>query len=465
MVAILSTDDVLAADAPRGERDPRPALLASPMSAAQKIGIAVTLLITATDGYDILAASFAAPGLSAEWHLSHAAIGLILAVNLIGLGLGGLFISPLADRIGRRLTILPCLLLIAASMFLAAGAHGAPMMEAMRLLGGFAIGGMVGAALSLATEYANAKNKMLAAAVMSIGLPLGGMIGGASAAVLLGRHGWRSVFVTGGFMTLGVTALAAVLMPESVDFLIGRGGARSLQALNDVLRRFGRPSLAALSPAHREVLGRPAGRQGLAIFSGRLRATTLAMSVINFAQMMTIFYFISWLPQIVTDLKFTPSAAATVSIFQNLFGVFGALAVGWMARRLPITPLAVITMAGTGLAIMLFAVLPPVMPLLKIGAAFEGFMALGCSAAIYGLMAQAFPAAARSSGTGFAYALGRLGSIVAAVVPGLLFTHGLGLLAVAAVMSVGCLAAIAALLTWNTKGGPRAWTKTLPEVL
>ena len=40
------------------------------MSPAQKLVIAVTLLITTTDGYDILAASFAAPSLTTEWRLS-----------------------------------------------------------------------------------------------------------------------------------------------------------------------------------------------------------------------------------------------------------------------------------------------------------------------------------------------------------------------------------------------------------
>ena len=92
-------------------------------------------------------------------------------------------------------------------------------------------------------------------------------------------------------------------------------------------------------------------------------------------------------------------------------------------------------------------------------------MALGCSAAIYGVMARAFPAAARSTGTGFAYAFGRLGSIVAAVIPGLLFTQGLGLAAVAALMGGGSLVAIAALLLWNARGGPRSWTEHLPEAL
>ncbi len=467
MTAVLSTGETSLTRPALSERDPRSALLTTPMSLAQKVGIAVTLLITATDGYDILAASFAAPSLTAEWRLTHAAIGLILGVNLIGIGLGALIVSPLADRIGRRLTILPCLLLIAVSMFLSGAVNGAPGLAALRFISGVGIGGMVGATLSLATEYANARNRLLAAAVMSIGLPLGGVVGAATASVLLKVESWRSIFITGGFITLGVMAIAAVLLPESVDFLIGRGDKRSLVALNRVLGRFGHAPITSVPPVeageHPQVGSNEPRRTG--IFAPGARGTTLAMVIINFAQMMTIFYFISWLPQMVADMHFTGSAAASVSIVQNLFGILGALVVGWLARQWPIIPLAVLTMVGTGAAIILFAFLPPTMMLLRFGAGMEGFMALGCSAAIYGVMARAFPAKTRSTGTGFAYAFGRLGSIVAAVVPGLLFTAGLGFAPVAALMSAGSLVAVAAILLWNARSGSRPSADHSVEVL
>ena len=295
---------------------------------------------------------------------------------------------------------------------------------------------------------------------MSIGLPLGGLVGGATAAVLLRDHSWRSIFVAGGVMTLAVGAIAAWLLPESLDGLIGRGGDKNLAAVNRVLRRFEQPAVTVL-PAART---RPAaGGRGPAIFGPELRGTTAAMAAVNFCQMMTIFFFVSWLPQIVADLGFTSSAAATVAIFQNSLGIVGAFAIGWLARRTPIVPLAAAMMAGTALSILLFAFLPREGGLLRLGAALEGFMALGCSAGIYGVMAQAFPAAARSTGTGFSYAFGRLGSIVAAVVPGVLFTRGWSLAGVSAAMGVVSLAAIAVLLVWD--GRVRALSQSRSDVL
>ncbi|GLS99391.1 MFS transporter [Sphingobium jiangsuense] len=442
-----------------GERDPRPALLTSPMSLAQKIGIAMTLLITAADGFDILAASFAAPGIMAEWKVTHATIGIILAMNLVGMGLGALLISPLADRIGRRRTILPCLLLVSAAMLLSCLTTGPVELAALRLVTGLGIGGMAAPTLSLATEYANLKSRPLAAAVISIGMPLGGMFGGATASWLLQSHDWRAVFIAAGLITLSLGVAATALLPESVDYLMSRGGERNLATLNRVLRRFGQPPLSHL-PASAAREAADGGRQGKrsggpAIFARGLRATTIAMIVINFTQMMTIFYFMSWLPQMVADMKFSGADAAGVSIYQNMFGIVGAVGVGLLGRRLPIVPLALTMMAGTAFAIILFTLLPANLALLKVGAGFEGLMALGCSAAIYGVMARAFPTANRSTGIGIAYAFGRLGSVAAAVVPGVLFTGGWSAVAVALVMSIGSVVAISALLWWRADSGHR----------
>lgn len=454
MSEVSSASGVPTSSGTLSDADPRLALIEARMSMSQKVGVGTTLLITATDGFDILAAAFAAPSIMVEWNIPHATIGLILAANLIGLGLGALLISPLADRVGRRLTIIPCLLLVAASMFLAAFARNASELAMLRLVAGLGIGGMVGATLSLATEYANRRNQPLTAAVMSIGLPLGGLAGGIAAAWLLTDYDWRAIFIAGGAITLAVTAIATALLPESVDFLINTRDERRLGALNDVLRRFGQPTLSKLPSVVEPVPSNPAhaqGRRRSRIFCPDLRATTIAMTIINFAMMMTIFYFVSWLPQLVADMKFTGAQAAGVSIYQNLFGIVGAMTVGVLARHLPIVPLVTAAMIGTAVTIIVFSLMPADLTLLKVAAAAEGFMALGCSAGIYALMARSFPAAARSTGIGFAYAFGRLGSIIAAAVPGVLFTSGWSSPGVATLMAFGTAVAVVTVLLWTAR--------------
>ena len=448
---------VATVDATAGDRapDPRPELLTTPMSTGQRIGVAAALLVMAADGFDILASSFAAPGVSAEWKINHAVLGFILSMNVFGLGVGALLISPVADRIGRRPTVLMCLLLVATFMLLS-GFTGTPnQLAACRFVTGLGIGGMTASTLSLAVEYANTRNRPFSAAIIAIGLPLGGLTGGVIASRLLVGHSWRAVFVTGAALTLTIALLATALLPESIDFIIGRGDQRRLDELNRVLRRFGRQALATFPTQADDKVGSPSprnARRGYVIFGRELRVTTMTMVVVNFANSMTIFYFQAWLPQMIADMKFTGAAAAGVTIYQNLLGLIGALMVGILARRVSIVVLAIVMMTGTIGAMILFSVLPADMAVLKMGGALEGFMALGSSATVYGVMARAFPAAGRATGVGLGYTFGRLGGLTGAAVPGLLFTAGWSLLPVAAAMSLGSLAAIVSLILWNRTG-------------
>ncbi len=439
--------------------DPRPALLNTPMGAGQRIGIAAALLVVAADGFDILASSFAAPGVSAEWKITHAVLGFILSMNVFGLGVGALVISPLADRIGRRPTILGCLLLVATFMLLSGFTATPNQLAACRFVTGLGIGGMTASTLSLAVEYANTRNRPFSAAIIAIGLPLGGLTGGVIASRLLVNHGWRAVFVTGAALTLAIALLAVLLLPESIDHIIGRGDPRRLDELNRILRRFGRQTLASFpvrtddgTSSGNSALARARG--GYVILGRTLWVTTVTMVIVNFANSMTIFYFQAWLPQMIADMKFTGAAAAGVTIYQNFLGLVGAVLVGILARQVSVVVLAVVMMSGTIGAMILFSLLPADMAVLKAGGGLEGFMALGSSATVYGVMARAFPAAGRATGVGLGYTFGRLGGLTGAAVPGLLFTAGWSLLPVAVAMSLGSLAAIVALIVWSRIGQP-----------
>lgn len=57
------------------------------------------------DGYDTQSIAFVAPSIARELHLSNATLGPLFSVGLVGLLIGQLALSPLADHIGRRVLI------------------------------------------------------------------------------------------------------------------------------------------------------------------------------------------------------------------------------------------------------------------------------------------------------------------------------------------------------------------------
>ena len=77
--------------------DPRQLLLDAPMSGFQTRAVATTIALCALDGFDVFAITFAAPALLGDWGIGKAELGLALSAGLLGMALGSLLLSPLAD--------------------------------------------------------------------------------------------------------------------------------------------------------------------------------------------------------------------------------------------------------------------------------------------------------------------------------------------------------------------------------
>ncbi len=78
----------------------------APMSRVQVGAVALTVLLSALDGYDVLSVTSAAPAITRDWHIGKAALGVVLSSGLAGMALGSFALAPLADVIGRRRSIL-----------------------------------------------------------------------------------------------------------------------------------------------------------------------------------------------------------------------------------------------------------------------------------------------------------------------------------------------------------------------
>src|ERR1700729_2323650 len=116
--------------------DPRELLATSPMSRMQMLVIAITLGLTALDGFDILSISFASPGIAREWGIDRAALGVVLSMELIGMGAGSIFLGGVADKIGRRRTLLGCLVVMSIGMLMATQARNVYSLSIWRVITG-----------------------------------------------------------------------------------------------------------------------------------------------------------------------------------------------------------------------------------------------------------------------------------------------------------------------------------------
>jgi benzoate transport len=414
----------------------------------QIIAVGVTFILNALDGFDVLSISFASPGIAAEWGIDRAALGIVLSMELIGMAAGSIFLGGLADRIGRRRTMLGCLVTMAAGMFMVTTVKGLIDLSVWRVVTGLGIGGMLASINATAAEYSNAKRKHLCVSLMAIGYPLGVVFGGTIAAQLLKTNDWRSVFYLGGAMTAICIPLVYFLVPESVHWLTRKQPAGALDKINATLKRMGHAAVSRLP----DVSGEISKHRVNEIFSPALITTTIIVTAAYFTHVTTFYFIIKWVPKLVVDMGFVASAAAGVLVWANVGGAMGGALLGFLTLRYDVKSLTMAVLVMSTVMIVIFGRTPPDLGKLSLICAAAGFFTNAAIVGLYAIFAHAYPTHVRASGTGFAVGVGRGGAVLAPIVAGFLFEADIGLPVVAVIMGLG--STIAALVLWFLKLHP-----------
>ncbi|TLZ59231.1 MAG: MFS transporter [Gammaproteobacteria bacterium] len=428
-------------------RDPKSIIDDGPMAVGQWVAVLVTLGLNAMDGFDVLSISFASPGIARDWGIDKATLGWVLSMELLGMALGSLLLGGVADKVGRRPTILGCLAAMAIGMSGAGHAQGVAGLLVWRLLTGLGIGGTLAAINAAAAEVSNRRWRNFAMALMVIGYPLGGIVGGMFVQRLLATATWHEVFLYGAWATSGFLPIVWLLVPESVAFLDRRRPPRALERINRILMRFGHPPVSVLSEA-----SPGAERRSIAdLFKPGLLTTTVLITFVYFAHITSFYFIIKWVPKIVVDMGFEPRAAAGVLIWANVGGAVGGAIFGLIATRLGLKALTLCVLLATSVMIAWFGHGSADLATLKTTLAITGLFTNSAIAGLYLLFAQVFPTHVRATGTGFAIGVGRGGAVLAPVAAGYLFHAGFALQTVALAMASGSLLAAVALLALRVR--------------
>lgn len=418
--------------------DPRAVLAASPMRPVQIVVVALCIALNALDGFDVLAISFAAPGIAAEWGVDRATLGVVLSMELFGMAAGSVLIGNIADRIGRRPTILSCLIVMTLGMAAALYANDVMTLSAVRFLTGIGIGGMISSTSAMVAEFSNDRRRGLNMVLNIAGYSVGAISGGLVASALLEMTGdWRSVFMLGTAATAAMIPLVVFFLPESIESLIARRPAGALESVNKTLRKLGHAPVDTLPAPPEQVVKPSIG----SLFSQNYARVTILLTAAYFAQILFFYYIQKWIPKIVVDLGFDAAEAGRVLVAANVGNLAGALIIGLASQRFNLRPLVAGAMLAGFVAIGAFGLAGADLTRLSITAAVAAFFVNAGVVGMYPIFAQTYPAALRASGTGFVIGIGRGGSALGPVVAGALFAGGNSLLIVSLAMGVGGLIA------------------------
>jgi len=408
----------------------------------QYLVICLCFFLNMLDGMDVLAIALAAPVLAREWQINPDTLGFVFSAALVGMALGAILIAPKADVWGRRRLVIICMTVIAVGMLLTPLAKMVPQLVVLRFLTGLGVGGMVASMATMSAEFSPKRTRNLAVTFVQAGYPVGAAVLGLIGAKLIPAFGWNSVFILAGLLTTLSIPIVAILLPESPEFLLQKQPKGSLEKLNKILRKMGHPQMTELPPIAGSA---QANRTGVAaLFSKEYRTTTVLLWVGFFMAFGTLYFLLSWIPELATNTGLTLEFAIYSGAVLNVGAFFGMVTLGFLADRIGLKRVIVAWLVLAALVMVLFGNFQTSVAIL-LALCVIGFFMEGGFIGIYAAAAQVYPTLIRNTGVGWAIGAGRTGAILSPYIAGVLVREGMSMVSLFKIFSAPLLVGAAAI--------------------
>jgi AAHS family benzoate transporter-like MFS transporter len=177
------------------------------------------ILILVLDGYDIAITGAALPAIMADLKIDSTQAGFLASASLVGMMFGTVLFGILADKFGRRWTIVTAVALFSL-LTAAAGFTRDPIVFAiLRFLAGLGLGGILPILIALGTEYMPVKVRARLVALTSCGYAVGGVLAAILGKGLIDTYGWQAVFIAAGAPVVLIPFILKYI-PESLPLLV-----------------------------------------------------------------------------------------------------------------------------------------------------------------------------------------------------------------------------------------------------
>lgn len=427
----------------------------------------------ASDAMEVLCVSFLLPTARCDLRLTSFDMGLLSASIFLGMMVGGYMWGYLADRRGRRSTLVVSLAINGLFGALSSLAPWFWLFLLLRFISGVGVGGSIPIIFSYFSEF---MPRLRRGAMMSA-LATFWMTGNVMAAGLawlvipqtwahfqvgaLDFQSWRLFVVLCSVPSISSAVLFKVFLPESPKFLneAGRGGEavhvfRIMFRLNMMGKEKTFPEFS-LSPASRhredvELVGHPSKKEGLSIllskmllpirqmFSSSLRRRSVVLLVIFYCISFGYYGLWMWFPELLSRVEVGGSPCANVSLKssvsnQSCESVGTAVYVGGFiiaAANLPGNIFTILMMDSMGgklllsgsllvssMSVFFIYMVKTKTESLTLSCVFSGVSVIAWNA-LDVLGPELYPTTLRSSSMGFFMGLGRVAAIMANLVFG-----------------------------------------------
>lgn len=387
------------------------------------------------DGYVLGGIGAAMPFIDRSLHPSALVDGLIGASALIGIFLGSPVAGYLTDRFGRRPMFTIDLMFFLGGSILQFFVVDAWQLFVVRLVMGMAIGADYAIASPLLAEFAPARIRGRLLSTLEVCWYFGFIL-----AYLLGylfrdsaSDSWRWILASSA-VPAALCLLARQGVPESARWLMSKD--RRAEAHN-IIREY-RLDAADFADIDEEVV---AETGFLKLFARRHRRATLFTSIFWSSLVLPYFAIFTFAPTVLGSLGLSDPLAGAMAI--NVLALAGSVVammlVDRIGRRKLLIPPMWITVAAL-LVVGLWGGAP--MPVVVVCFVVFAFFNAGSSVLVGVYPQEVFPTEIRTTGTGFASAMSRVGAAVGTFLLPLSMSNlgtGATMLIAAGVLTVGAL--------------------------
>jgi AAHS family 4-hydroxybenzoate transporter-like MFS transporter len=436
---------------------------AHPLGALQIRTLILCGLAALLDGLDLQSIGLAAPGIIATLHVPPRSFGMVFSAALLGLMLGAFSLGSIADRLGRRRILIGALVIFGVFTFCTAYAKSFEMLLAFRFLAGIGLGGAMPSFISLGSEYAPRRLRVMLVGLLWAGFPLGGVLGGILGSYVIPTFGWQALFYVGGVLPVLLAIVLVSALPESIAFLVARGAASS-----EIAKLLERITGHQSPPGSSFILGeeRAPGLKLRHLFTHGRSSGTVLLWITYFLIFLMLVTNTAWSPTLLHAGGMAVAQTAIAMAVFNAGSVIGTCLVGLLITRFDAyLSLALLFVASA----VSFSLIGHAAPSFAGITALEGLTGLFLGAGSSGLIAVTaifYPTAARSTGVGWAMGMGRFGSFTGPLLVAMMVGAGWDITAVYGAVGAPAMLAAAgmAALTWLRRGMPEAAVAPAPSL-
>jgi AAHS family 4-hydroxybenzoate transporter-like MFS transporter len=395
------------------------------ITSQQILVVALCFVFNMLDGFDITAMAVVASSVSSDLSLTDDLLGWIFSFALAGMMVGAMVLAPVADIIGRRVLIILSLLLVGVSILLTSKADSLGPFIILRFVSGMGAGALLACQASLAAEYSPEKYRALSVALVTAGYPTGAMMTSVVASYILPEYGWRSMFVFGGLITLGMVVVAWLMIPESLKYLLEKQPKNALIKINGILQKLKHSPIEQMPELINSTQNKTSILNNMRmLLSAEYRRLSLTLWTAFCCAYATLYFLMSWIPKLMENAGYDMAAGRNAFFLFNLGGVIGIYLLGYLSIKWKLTNLIFNLSIASAISMIAFALAPNELNTLLILIVMIGILQQSAFTGLYGVAAKAYPTEIRSTGVGWAIGLGRIGAVIGPAVAGYLILAG-----------------------------------------